>query len=298
MTDETTEETTEDTTAETKEETTEETTTETEKTEESPFSTLRASITDDKIRANAERFNSFEDLAKGHLELRQKLSKGGLKPGKDASDDEMKTFRKAWDIPESSDKYDFGIEEGQELSETQQESFDKWGKVFHDNNISSSAAKALIEGFKADMVQEADAGKIIQEEFAEQASKDLKEDWGKDYDKNLSAANRGAVEMFGEDFESAKTMEVDGKFLLDHPTIVRMFAKVGREMSEAGLGDSMSDSEKGDVREEIETAITKRNEAQAAGRNKEAQRWSDKEQALYAKMNGSVDVVGRSGRKS
>jgi len=270
-----------------------------EKEEPNPWAAIKESIKDEKLRKHAERFLSGEDAVKSSLELRQKLSKAIVKPGENATEEELATFRKALDVPETPDKYEFPIPEGIELSDTQKQSMDNWKEIFHANYISKGTSKVLLEALQADMAVEQEAMARANAEFVKESENALKEDWGNEYDKNHEYANRAAREGFDADFEDAKMIQTaDGKFLLDHPVIVRMFAKFGREMNETGLGDVMDSGQKETILDQIEETIQKRDAAQAAGNTAEAKRWYNKEQELYAKLDGNKNIVGTEGRVS
>src|SRR3546814_15328021 len=72
--------------------------------------------------------------------------------------------------------------------------------------------------------------------FADESAAALKASWGKDFEANKAYADRAADQMFGDDLEELRTMETkDGRFVADHPVMLKALASIGREMGEAGI---------------------------------------------------------------
>jgi hypothetical protein len=78
-----------------------------DKDKEEPAANWRDAIKDEKLRKQAERYNTPEDAVKNILNLRQQLSKSITKPGKDSDEVEVASFRKQMGIPETPDGYHF-----------------------------------------------------------------------------------------------------------------------------------------------------------------------------------------------
>ena len=282
MTEEVMEETaTEETPAVEEETTTEETG---ESKEES--TNWRELIQDEKLRKHAERFTTPDALVQANVDFRQKVSKAVVLPGKNASDEEVSAFRKAIGVPDSEEGYEFPqAVDGQELPEETIAAQKEWGKLFQDNNISKTAAKNILTAYEQFKVAEAEASLKADEAFAEETREYLKSQWKDEYDKNLIIASKAGEQVFGEMYEDVKKIETkDGKFILDHPAIAMAFAKIGREMGEGVLGEALSDDQKDSLKDQVDAARAKRNEAHASGNNKEARKWDQRERELLEKL--------------
>ncbi len=94
---------------------------------------------------------------------------------------------------------------------------------------SAKAQKVLDVGLKMQEALVADMDKSLQE-FKTASVNTLKQEWGTDFDKNVSAAQQ-ALNAFGS---SAVLEELNG--LENSPALMRMLAKVGRAMG----GDTIS----------------------------------------------------------
>lgn len=257
----------------------------TEETKEES-SNWRELIQDEKLRKHAERFTTPDALVQANVDFRQKVSKAVVLPGKNASDEDVSAFRKAIGVPDSEDGYDFPqAADGQELPEETIAAQKEWGKLFQDNNVSKTAARNILNAYEQFKVSEAEARLKADEEFAEETREYLKSQWKDEYDKNLVIASKAGEQIFGEMYEDVKKLETkDGKFIMDHPAIAMAFAKLGREMGEGVLGEALSDDQKDSLKDQVDTARAKRNEAHAKGNNKEARKWDQKERELLEKL--------------
>ena len=260
----------------------------TEETEETKEESTnwRELIQDEKLRKHAERFTTPDALVQANVDFRQKVSKAVVLPSKNASEDEVSSFRKAIGVPDSEDGYEFPqAAEGEELSEETLSAQKEWGKLFQDNNVSKTAAKHILTAYEQFKVSEAEERLKADEAFAEETREYLKSQWKEDYDKNLIIASKAGEQIFGEMYDDVKSLETkDGKFVLDHPAISMAFAKLGREMGEGVLGEALSDDQKDSLKDQVDTARSKRNEAHASGNNKEARKWDQRERELLEKL--------------
>lgn len=264
----------------------------------------RANISDEDLREHASRFASLEELVRGNKELRrerdQLKSKAVVPPGKDASEEEVAAFRKAIGVPDSPDKYEFPELPDEEMTDEVKASREAWAKVMHEHNVPADAAKALAERMQQSLQEKQEAQAQADREFAQQQDQALKKEWGKDYDANKEYATQAVRELAsrtGIDLEGLRHKEMkDGRFLLDDADVLRLFAPIGREMSEGTLGRTVDDGERQRIEDEISDLRQKINKAQADGDSRKANELYQKEQQLIAKRDGSQPVVGASGR--
>src|SRR3546814_9862421 len=87
------------------------------------------------MKKHAERFNSPEDLVKGHMELRQKLSKAVVPPGRDADEEAVAAYRKAIGVPEKAEGYKFEMPDGAEQTEADKAFHQAMAETFHGENV-------------------------------------------------------------------------------------------------------------------------------------------------------------------
>lgn len=264
---------------------------ETEETQETPetpsfdWGQARQTIQDEKLRSHAERFTDLESLVKGNLEQRQKLSSAIVKPGKDASEEDIQNYRKALGVPESPDKYQFEGINLEEADDTMKSAVGHWQKVFHDNNVPVDVAQKLTQAQQEIVKQVQEKQKQADEEYAKQSEETLRQTWGTDYENNREYANRAAQELFGEDFESVRNMEdKSGRYVLDNPAFMKILAKVGREMGEGRLGPVMATGEVESIKDQAKELARQRYEAMDNGDMKLAKQLDKKEKELWEKV--------------
>lgn len=290
----------EETTEDAVEETTEEAKTEqTDDQETIEFESWRDLIEDEKLQKHAERFTSVDALVQANLESRQKLSKAVVRPDADADEEDVTAFREVMGVPKDVDGYEFPLPEGVERTEDMLDSEDHWANIFLDNNIPKETADVLVSEFRGEVEKIMAAKLEMDEAYTRQSEAELKKEWAEDYDKNLIFAAKASEALLGEDFEEVRHIETsDGKFVLDHPSLVRMFAKLGRDMGEGALGSVATEGEKETLMEQANSYREKRTEAHAKGNHAEARRWDEKERLVLDKLHGGGPIVGAENRTS
>ena len=281
---------------------TEETEVETEDTEEQEsveIESWRDLIEDEKLQKHAERFTSVDELVQANLESRQKLSKSIVPPGEDAEEEEITAYREALGVPKDVDGYEFLLPEGVERTDQMMDSEDHWANLFLDNNIPKATADALVSDFRGEIEKMMNQKAEMDDAYTKQSEADMRKEWAEDYDKNIIFASRASEALLGDDFEDARHIETsDGRFILDNPILVRMFAKLGRDMGEGALGSVATEGEKDTLMEQANTYRDKRKDAYAKGNHAEARKWDEKERLALDKLHGGGAIVGTDTRTS
>ncbi len=171
---------------------------------------------------SAEKLSKFEkigDLAKNYLELEGKLGNSLVKPGKDASAEEIEAFYRNLGKPESADKYSI---EGDEA------------KVFRElafkNNLTDEQAKAFFQSLQAAGQNVLEQKKVAFEAQAQETQAALKKEYGKDYSTKIELLKRGVATYGGKNM-AAKLQQAG---LLGDYDVVKMFINLGEMGAEAG----------------------------------------------------------------
>jgi hypothetical protein len=268
-------------------------------TETVEFDSWRDLIQDDGLQKHAERFNSVDDLVQANLESRKKLSKAVTVPGTNATDEDVSAYREALGVPTDVDGYEFPLPDGVERTEEMMDAEDHWSNIFLENNIPKASADILVTEFRNEV------GRIFEQKqandalYAKHAEETLRKEWEDDYDKNIIFASRASESLLGQDYEDARHLETtDGKYILDHPLMVKMFAKLGREMGEGALGSVATEGERDTLMEQANSYREKRMDAYAKGNHGEARKWDEKERLVLDKLHGGGPIVGSDTRTS
>jgi len=226
----------------------------------------------------------------GHLvsravALQKKVSGAIIPPGKDADEATVAAYRKRIGVPETAEGYTFTVPEGTEVTDTDKAFQRKFAETFHSANITQDQA-AVINHAWNDMVAASKAQQIEDDKhFAEESEAQLRRDWpGAEFDRNKTFAERAATRIFGEQLQDARSLETkDGKFVLDHPLMLRALAAVGREMAEGGLVPQLDAEEVEQIEEQIRDMRARSKKAQAEGDMRRANELYLKEQELREK---------------
>ncbi|MFQ5791931.1 MAG: hypothetical protein ACE5JI_15770, partial [Acidobacteriota bacterium] len=173
-------------------------------------------------------FDQIKDiptLAKNYVEG-QKYIGGAIKiPGEGASKEELAAFHQKLGVPEKVEDYGLKVEEG---DATMDPAFlGRFLETAHINGISKPQAEALIRWWTEEagsVTAEADKG-------LEQAFEALQTEWGGAAPRNIALAERAVLTLGGKEAQEF----FDSSGLGNNPTLVKLFAKVGKMMAEEGL---------------------------------------------------------------
>lgn len=242
----------------------------------------------------AERFTDPAAMVRSIQSSRQRESLIRV-PGKDATAEETSAYHKAIGVPESAEGYVFKIPEGVEVTPEMEASNKEWGERLHDLGVPVPTVDALLGFIQEDAAAFHEAEVKADADFVSESEATLKAEWkGEDYGKNRDVANRAFKEIAnraGVNLDELTTMETsNGRFLMDDPRMVRMFAAFGREMAEGSLGPTLSEGERGTMEDQLVELRAKQAEASQKGDTKTANRLYKDEQALITKMDGNKPI--------
>lgn len=258
----------------------------------------RDGITDSDARKHAERFTTLEDMAKATLDGRKQLSKMITPLRANAKEEDVAAYNKALGVPERASDYEFTTPEGMDEADFEaddvKERIQAFADIAHANHVPAEAFDQIMQWYlqasndSAVALQQADAA------FAEQAQMDLKKDWGPQYEKEVTYANRGAEWAAEGDFEAFRQLEdKNGNFIGDHPLVVRMMNRVGRAMSEDGIGSFPIDTEtSATLSAELNDLTMQQDELMRKGEHQAAQAIDIKIMELSRKISGDNPIHG------
>ena len=234
--------------------------------------------------------------------MRRQLATAITPPGKDAKPEELTAHRKKIGVPEEASGYDIPrpehLDEETFNSEPVQKILETFREQAHSLNVPKETFQAQVGTYWAMEKALVEAQKAEDQKFADESEAGLRKLWpGEEYDKNKDYMGRAAQAIFGNDLEEVRNLETkDGRFVLDHPVMLRGLAAIGREMEQGGLVPPLSDSERSEGKDQLIDRRKKISEAQSKGDSKEANRLYQQEQKILSKMGGSAPIVGAEGR--
>lgn len=175
-----------------------------------------------------QKFSDANGLAKSYLSLESLMGRDKIPVPKGADDITAWGFyNKAFGVPETAEGYDFtveGAEEGQD--------FKGLKELMHKYHIPNDTAQALIDAHIQDFKDYENAKIQKFNAESEEATKQLKAEWGLKYEENLKSAKH-----FLEKMSSSKEEYdyFDNKIGNDIH-FIKLLSKMGNSISEGSLG--------------------------------------------------------------
>ena len=200
----------------------------------------RDSLPDD-LRSNTslEKFSDVSTLAKSYINAEQMIGKDKMVvPGDNTTEDEWNDIYNKLGRPENSDGYELqmNLQEGEVVDE---QLYTAFKDAAHANGLSPKQAQGLLNFYNdistEALNEQANSGVLAQE----QSSRELREEWGRNYETNLNAASNVAKQFLGEDVFQIQLS--DGSLLGDNATLIRGLSKIASIVSEDTLVGDKND---------------------------------------------------------
>ena len=259
--------------------------------------TWRSAIEDDKVRKLADRFNTPADMAKAYAELNTEFSQRVKVPGEDANDEDLAKFRKLMGVPESVDNYTLSrpdhIDEGTFESEEFQGMLQGVVGRMHEAGATQAQVDAAIGTyFELEAAQQATTAQN-DERFQKDAEAGLRQEWGEDFDANLSFAKQALSKFeFGEDLKQTELS--NGMLLGSNPDFLRVMANYGRMTGEGALQLGLRGTEAGtNLQKQYDTLTEDMHNAMALGNTEKAKRLDAERRDIGESLFGTGPVPGR-----
>ena len=261
-------------------------------------------ITDPEARKQADRFEDLDSFFKANADLRKDLSTRIKVPGEGASEEDIAKFRKAIGVPDKPEDYKISLPEGVEMDEVEQEFFEALKPAAQEANVPAGAFEQFAAKFKEFEQQVLAAAEAENQKFVEEAEAELRKAWGKDYEANRNIGNRAMNDM-AEKLGRPELIEFirhtklsDGRFIGDHPEMARLFAHLGRRMSEDGVIEPVSADDAKSIQSKMQELTAAAHQAQSKGDRATAERLFNERRALAERLEGETPIVGQAGRSA
>lgn len=177
----------------------------------------------EKFGEALKRFAKPKDLLAEYGRLAEREKNSVIMPGENATEDEIKAYRKALGVPDEAKGYDLP-----EIGANK--AFDEWYRTTaHTANLTKSQAKKFYELYLQEDRRQLDEAKAMRAKRAEANTEALKKEWGEKADENYELAKR-AFKEYGDD-DLATLMKENG--LESDPRLIKVFYGIAR----ATMGD-------------------------------------------------------------
>lgn len=276
------------------------------------FRGLVEAIPDEKIKNVLGRMTSLTDAGKALIDLRTEMSQRIKVPDATATDEDKAKFRKALGVPDKPEEYlkaavtaldppppkpgETPDPNARPLSDADRMVLEAVAPIFHEEGVPPAAFNRAAARF-LEISRQAE-GELVQRinEFGAASERELKREWGSDYERNTNLANRVGEVVGGPTFKAFlnETVLPGGKLLGDHPAMVRFLATLGRRTDEGELQINNTPETRQSIQEQIAKLNT---EVPPGSANYTTKAHQDKLQELYAQLHGRGSIVGASGRQ-
>jgi hypothetical protein len=258
---------------------------------------LGGPVYDKEVAELAARYDGPIELAKAGVEARKIIAQGVPKLADDPTEEQLGEYRKAMGIPFEATGYELkpnvGTVPDENFVATMQ-------NTFHRANLTPRQAAVLNEDWnKLEEGAEA-ATKKMDDDFAADTDKKLRERWGVNYDNYKAAAIQFAnnEEIWGEFMEEAKSIELaNGRFLMDHPVMLFAMSRAGRRIIADPLRTGMNEKQVGSLEGELEDLMKL-----AEGPDAQTKYWGDQKvldrvAEINEVLHGTEPIVGEDQRR-
>ena len=188
---------------------------------------------------NIEKFTEIDALAKSYINATRMIGQDKVAvPNKNSTEDQWNEVYSKLGRPETADKYALNIEsEAVAMDEGAIKSF---AEQSHKLGLNNTQAQGILEFYKNNMESSAQRATVDTETAQAQAETELRAEWGKDFDSNVSKASALAKANMNPDILDLQMQ--DGTRIGDHPEIIKGFAKIAGMLSEDKLVSTESES--------------------------------------------------------
>ena len=188
---------------------------------------------DDKFKSTLERFNTPADMGKSYRESQATLSAGvyDKPPGEGATDEDIKHYREANNIPLESAGYMENLPDGLVVGEDDKEIMGDFMGVLHKLNVAPQVGHAVIGWYNNFAEQQQDAIADIDSEHKQECDDVLRQDWGSDYRANMNLTGALIEGAFSEEGKAifAGARDADGRGIMNIPEVMKGLADISRK---------------------------------------------------------------------
>ena len=188
---------------------------------------------------NIEKFTEIDALAKSYINATRMIGQDKVAvPNKNSTEDQWNEVYSKLGRPETADKYALNIEsEAVAMDENAIKSF---AEQSHKLGLNNTQAQGILEFYKNNMESNMQRATVDTETAQAQAETELRAEWGKEFDSNVSKAS--ALAKANMNPEILDLQMQDGTRIGDHPEIIKGFAKIASMLSEDKLVSTESES--------------------------------------------------------
>jgi hypothetical protein len=201
---------------------------------------------------NISKFTEIDALAKSYINATKMIGSDKIAvPNNNSTDDQWEEVYSKLGRPESPDKYQLDFKS--EVAPVDEQAIKSFAEVAHKTGLNEKQAQAILDFYKQNSENSVQQLKVDTETAQAQAEQQLRQEWGKQYESNITkAASVAKANMSGDVLDMQLK---DGTRLGDHPDVIKGFTKIAGLLSEDKM--ATPESETVDQGRDLETEISK-----------------------------------------
>ena len=207
---------------------------------DTPVANWKSSISEEfRSDPNIEKFTEIDALAKSYINATRMIGQDKVAvPNKNSTEDQWNEVYSKLGRPETADEYALNIES--EAVALDDGAIKNFAEQSHKLGLNNTQAQGILEFYKNNMESNMQRATVDTETAQAQAETELRAEWGKDFDSNVSKASALAKANMNPDILDLQMQ--DGTRIGDHPEIIKGFAKIAGMLSEDKLVSTESES--------------------------------------------------------
>ena len=201
---------------------------------------------------NISKFTEIDALAKSYINATRMIGQDKVViPNQNSTEDQWNEVYSKLGRPESPDKYKLDFKS--EVAPIDENAVKSFAEVAHKTGLNERQAQAILDFYKQNSEQSLNQSRVDTETAQAQAEQQLRQEWGKQFDDNISKAAAVAKANMSGDVLDMQLK--DGTRLGDHPEVIKGFAKIAGLLSEDKV--VTTESESVDQGRDLESEISK-----------------------------------------
>ena len=183
----------------------------------------------DEIKAdkNLQGITDINQLAEQFSNAQKLIGKKTINkiPGQDATEEERQSFFRELGVPDNPEKYELNTESVPEGAELDENLLNNFKDTAHKLNMTPDQAQGLMDWFHQQTGQSLQEAQQQNEQQKQEAMQALKQEWGRDFDKNLQVANK-----LVDKYELSGIL--DQEKLSNSPDLAKALNQIAKDMGE------------------------------------------------------------------
>jgi len=201
---------------------------------------------------NISKFTEIDALAKSYINATRMIGQDKVViPNQNSTEDQWNEVYAKLGRPESPDKYQLDFKS--EVAPIDENAVKAFAEVAHKTGLNERQAQAILDFYKQNSEQSLNQSRVDTETAQAQAEQQLRQEWGKQFDENISKAAAVAKANMSNDVLDMQLK--NGTRLGDHPDVIKGFAKIAGLLSEDKV--VTTESESVDQGRDLESEISK-----------------------------------------